>query len=267
MSKNKNSNRNPDGLTEHDINELRDNPPSEFSTADIELLQAMKAMQAEIASLKQQASSAKADAAKLNKELMVKKLTEDSYDIVVGTSSNATDLPREGGLDIYVANSASHLFQQVSAHGDRWERPIAWVPVVLYTALKQDAKKPFQSITTKDGSQIPNYKLGQTIINQSYGTHTVTDPQTLDKVTVSLTGYASLSVAMNISSGDIQDPKALMERLDRAHEKNAKLVRYNNGDPDSDPETPAFIGYEQSNKPGVRFVADQPDALDEARKS
>jgi hypothetical protein len=263
----KNLNRNLDGLTEHSIDELKSQSTPDFSSADIELLAQMKAMQAELAAAKAAASTAKADAARAHRELVAKKLEEDSYDIVVGTSNNATDLPREGGLDIYVANSADHLHQQISAHGNRWERPIAWIPVVLYTALKQDAKKPWQSITTKEGTQIPNFKLGQTIVNQSYGSHTVTDPVTLDKLTVSLTGYASLSVAMNISTGDLQDPKQLADRLDKAHEKSQKLVRYNNGDPDSNPETPAFIGYEQSNKPGVRFTADQPDRVKEAAQS
>jgi hypothetical protein len=217
----------------------------------------MKRMEAQLAELQAAKSAAESKAKDAEIVLRKQKLDAETFNVLLSSwDQKRTDLPSQGGLDIYVANSATQLCSAIEQHGDGFGRPVAWIPVLLYPQLLQDG-----SYTNKAGAQVPKYKLGQTVANESFAVATVVDPTTGKKSSVSLTCYATISVNVDPSTGQPTDPTKLHEKLEKAIEKDDKARRYNNGDPDNDPEIPAFIGYMQSQGLAARLAADRPAAL------
>lgn len=257
-------NRNVDNTPTMSIEELKQLEQSEsgeLSPNELSLIEQMKAMQAQLEKLQSIQSSSSRQLAEAQVTIRKAKLNEDTYDLVIGTSNNATDLPGQGGLDIYVATSADHLHSQIRAKCNQFGRPIAFIPVVLYPQLVQDSKRPFQSLTTKDGEKIPNFKLGQTGVNQSYASHFVTDPDTGKQIEVSLTAFAVINANMSLADGDLTNPAKLRDSLDRRLERENKAHRDQNAHPEDNPETPAFIGYQLSQGIQNRLDMERPSTL------
>ena len=225
-----------------ELKQLEQSESGELSPNELAMIEQVKAMQAKLDAMAVAAAAANAKATEAELILRKQALDNETFNVLISSwDQKRTDLPRQGGLDIYVASSVTELTRQLSEHGDKWGRPVAWIPVLLYPQLKEDG-----AYVTKAGKSVPKLKLGQTVANESFANHTVVDPVTGKKRTVSLSCYATINCNVDPASGHPTDPVELAEKIERAIEKDEKVRRYDNGDPDSSPEIPAFIGYMQS---------------------
>jgi hypothetical protein len=65
-------------------------------------------------------------------EIVLRKsrLDTETFNVLLSSwDQKRTDLPSQGGLDIYVANSATQLCSAIEQHGDSFGRPVAWIPL------------------------------------------------------------------------------------------------------------------------------------------
>lgn len=180
-------------------------------------IKATERANAEIAQLKAQLAQEKA-------LRFAAKLRDSCIDTFVGVSSNSNADPGST-LDLIVATSPSQLQANIAARfGTSDSFPfggaIAFVPVVLWPTYQPDAKRPTQPLQDSKGRPIPNLQLGRTFINQSLAVHTILLPDG-SKRDVSITGMATLGVAMNLSTGDIASPDAIYTRIEKALDRRS----------------------------------------------
>ena len=202
-------------------------------------------LQAKLAAATAAASQANAKAELNAAELRRIDLENACLNQVVGIyGSNVTSLPGVAGLDIHVASSVSQLAANLRASlnsSDMFGGPIAFIPVVLFPTPK-DTGKP-QTFTDRDGKPLRNMSMGRTIVNDSYASVTVVDPDTGKPRSISLTGMCVISAKMDTQSGDFADPTKLANRIDARIEREG---RSNVAHPEDNVDAPAFIGYQQS---------------------
>lgn len=151
------------------------------------------------------------------------KLRDSCIDTFVGVSSNSNADPGST-LDLIVATSPAQLQANIQARfgtGDSFPfGAIAFIPVVLWPTYQPDAKRPTQPLQDSKGRPISNLQLGRTFINQSLAIHTVYLPDG-SRRDVSLTGMATLGVAMNLSTGDIASPDSIYTRIEKALDRRS----------------------------------------------
>lgn len=202
-------------------------------------------LQAQLAAANAEAAASRAKAELNAAELRRIDLENACVNQVVGIyGSNVTSRPGEAGLDIHVASSVTQLAANLRASlnsCDDFGGPIAFIPVVLFPTPK-DTGKP-QTFMDRDGNPLRNMAMGRTIVNDSYASVSVIDPDTGKPRTISLTGMCVISAKMDTQTGDFADPVKLANRIDNLLERES---RSKTAHPEDNVDAPAFIGYNQS---------------------